>query len=1004
MRGAGTGGHAEGHPGRCRHPFRGPIFGRVVTAGKQELLRCAPGAARARRPVGASRPCATRAGRTHHDHRPLPVTVNRVISAGHDPHAFMAIDGSGRNLTNEQLMGTQWNWPGARWWRVDLHAHSPASHDFGSEADRGDPDWVAWITAARDAGLDAIAVTDHNTAAGIAPLQDAASRVENGPVLFPGVEVTASDGVHLLVLFDPACSDRHVEDFLSRVKVPVDNRGDETARSSFSVEQILDECPAGALIVGPHVNQPRGLLDLSGQERRAVLRHASLAAVEVVPDYPVDKSWIDGSKSEIGRSLPRLWNSDSHALDQVGHRFTWIKMTRPDAGGLRLALLDGDDSVRPTAASDVVDPNSHAVSAIESIGIRNARYLGRSEPLTVPFNPWFNTIIGGRGTGKSTLVDFCRTALRRDGELEGHDELWRAFRRRLQVPRQRGEEGLLTDATTIELIYRKDGARFALSWNREGSVPSIARLEGASRIREEGDIRERFPVRIYSQKQLFEVARNPDALLAVIDDTDAVDGAGMRRRSRELSARYLALRSDARALRAEAAELPDRNAALSDVRRRLKLLQSGEHAAALKQYRKLRRHDESWRSIRQQVLDGIGDVGRSVDELAVADLDQETDAADEPAATALRTMHDELRGVVASLQESVRAAMTTAAERIREPGNDANDVWRKAVAASAKAYGEAGAQLEAAGISSPAGYRDLLDQQNDLQREIARLEHKRTTAREQEEAAASVLRQYREVRAGLSGRRERFANETSSDLVRIRIGAAGDRGNLPRFLRDNLGIAHFDQDHAALAQRIDPQSSGAWTWHSLDRTVGQLHAFIGGKASWDARDGRFERALKRLQPEQIDRLALYVAEDAVTVSFRDQRQPGRPWKPLAQGSPGQQTAALLAFVLGYGVEPIILDQPEDDLDNALIYELLVRRLREQKAHRQIIVVTHNPNIVVHGDAEFAMSLDTTNGQVSVVCSGGLQERTVRDEICRVMEGGRDAFRTRYRRIMPGSRT
>ena len=108
----------------------------------------------------------------------------------------------------------------------------------------------------------------------------------------------------------------------------------------------------------------------------------------------------------------------------------------------------------------------------------------------------------------------------------------------------------------------------------------------------------------------------------------------------------------------------------------------------------------------------------------------------------------------------------------------------------------------------------------------------------------------------------------------------------------------------------------------------------------------------------------------------------------------------MAFVLGYGVEPIVLDQPEDDLDNALIYELLVRRLREQKAQRQIIVVTHNPNIVVHGDAELAISLDTKNGEASVVCSGGLQERKVRDEICRVMEGGREAFQARYRRIMP----
>ena len=905
------------------------------------------------------------------------------------------------NLPNEHPIGAEWKWPGSRWWRVDLHAHSPASHDFGSETDRADPDWGAWITAARDAGLDAIAITDHNTADGIAPLQDAASRVESSPILYPGVEVTASDGVHLLVLMDPTCTDQHVEDFLSRVEIPVDNRGDETARSSFSVEQILERCPDHALIVGAHINQPRGLLNRCGQQRIAELQHPRLAAVEVAPDHPIDESWIDGSKPEIRRRIPILWNSDSHAFDQFSRRFTWVKMTKPDAGGLRLALLDGDDSVRPTADGDTVDPNLHAASAIESISVDKARYMGRSEPLTMRFNPWFNTIIGGRGTGKSTIVDFCRTALRRDGELDGHDELCRAFQQRLQVPRERGQEGLLTNATTIQLVYRKDGARFALSWNSEGSGPSIARFEGGVLIREEGDIRERFPVRIYSQKQLFEVARHPDALLAVIDDTAAVDGTGLRRRSAELTTRYLALRSEARALRAEAARLPARNAALSDVRRRLKVLQTGQHAAALKDYRRLRRHDESWHSIRQHVMDEIADVGRTVDDLAVADLDQEIENAHDPAGTALRSMHDELGRIVLSLKDTVHTAVATAQARIRDLGNDPDDPWRRAVEATAKEYKAVSAQLEAAGISSPAEYRDLLDEQNDLQREIGRLEHQRTTAQEREEAAGSVLHQYREVRAELSRRRERFANQTSSDLVRIRIDMAGDRGNLPGFLRETLGIGRFDQDHDALTERIDPQSSAAWTWRSLDTIVGQLYELIAGKDSWDAKDARFERALKRLRPEQLDRLALYVAEDAVTVSFRDQRQPGKPWKPLAQGSPGQQTAALLAFVLGYGVEPIVLDQPEDDLDNALIYELLVRRLREQKAQRQIIVVTHSPNIVVHGDAELAMSLDTTNGQASVVCSGGLQERVVRDEICRVMEGGRDAFQARYRRIMPG---
>ena len=66
----------------------------------------------------------------------------------------------------------------------------------------------------------------------------------------------------------------------------------------------------------------------------------------------------------------------------------------------------------------------------------------------------------------------------------------------------------------------------------------------------------------------------------------------------------------------------------------------------------------------------------------------------------------------------------------------------------------------------------------------------------------------------------------------------------------------------------------------------------------------------------------------------------------------------------------------------------------------MIVVTHNPNIVVHGDAEYVVSLSVSAGQTLIECQGGLQERDVRDEICRVMEGGREAFRSRYRRIVP----
>lgn len=107
---------------------------------------------------------------------------------------------------------------------------------------------------------------------------------------------------------------------------------------------------------------------------------------------------------------------------------------------------------------------------------------------------------------------------------------------------------------------------------------------------------------------------------------------------------------------------------------------------------------------------------------------------------------------------------------------------------------------------------------------------------------------------------------------------------------------------------------------------------------------------------------------------------------------------MLAFLLVHGEEPLVLDQPEDDLDNHLIYELVVQQIRGRKQTRQLIVVTHNPNIVVNGDAELVHVMDFRQGQCRVVQAGALQEIKIRDEVCRVMEGGREAFERRYRRI------
>ena len=135
-------------------------------------------------------------------------------------------------------------------------------------------------------------------------------------------------------------------------------------------------------------------------------------------------------------------------------------------------------------------------------------------------------------------------------------------------------------------------------------------------------------------------------------------------------------------------------------------------------------------------------------------------------------------------------------------------------------------------------------------------------------------------------------------------------------------------------------------------------------------------------------------QDDLRIEYRRDSQ----WVPIEQGSQGQRSAALLAFLLAFGKEPLVLDQPEDDLDNHLIYDLIVQQIRENKLRRQLIIVTHNPNVVVNGDAELVHVMEFGRGQCFVKDKGALQDKTVRSEVCRVMEGGRDAFARRWKRL------
>ncbi|EMW5746402.1 TPA: AAA family ATPase, partial [Enterococcus faecium] len=117
---------------------------------------------------------------------------------------------------------------------------------------------------------------------------------------------------------------------------------------------------------------------------------------------------------------------------------------------------------------------------------------------------------------------------------------------------------------------------------------------------------------------------------------------------------------------------------------------------------------------------------------------------------------------------------------------------------------------------------------------------------------------------------------------------------------------------------------------------------------------------------------------------------------LSNASAGQKTSAILSMILAYGNSPLILDQPEDDLDSQLINNLIVRSIITKKENRQILIVTHNANIPVNGDSEWLISMGDSK-EISADQCGSVDEPNIKPRICTVMEGGEDAFTNRAKR-------
>ena len=299
----------------------------------------------------------------------------------------------------------------------------------------------------------------------------------------------------------------------------------------------------------------------------------------------------------------------------------------------------------------------------------------------------------------------------------------------------------------------------------------------------------------------------------------------------------------------------------------------------------------------------------------------------------------------------------------------AQSVWQSRFDDAADAYGRLIKTLKAEGIDDPGEYGRLVQERSLLEERLEVLksqaqERTRLIKRSEQELVAVF-----KARRAVSDARSAFIRETlaGNEFVRMELRAFGDSGSLPvveRSLRETIeDEAHFESDIlvmdgdsgsgivAELLEGLPDDPTERFT--EFGRRLGHLRKrFVEACAGNGDFGGHFNNFLERRfsnVPEFLDKLLTWFPEDVLCVEY-DRSGRGSEFVPIAQASAGQRAAAMLAFLLAHGGEPLVLDQPEDDLDNHLIYDLVVRQIRENKLKRQIITVTHNPNIVVNGDA------------------------------------------------------
>lgn len=702
-----------------------------------------------------------------------------------------------------------------------------------------------------------------------------------------------------------------------------------------------------------------------------------------------NKNIVEGTDKNYKREHPiaTINSSDSNSIKSIGSRSTYIKMSSISIEGLREAFLDWKSRLR--TKDELKSANYSSIICVYWNG--EGCFL---KDQGIHFNKNLNTIIGGKGTGKSTIVETLRFIFNQEPKSQNAVKAYNEI-----------IKDVFKSGSTIQvLVYSPDMDKYYLIERVYPGEPIVKSIN-EELLKQKGMIKDEeiinlpvnniFNVEIYGQKEIYNIADDKSFQLKLIDRFLSKNFKKLLEIENILLGKLEENKIDLIGVKGKLNELEEYEKELIEIKqKKQKYIKLG-----IDKKLKTKRLYEDEKLILDTVLEKIKYIKEGF-EVFYNELDLDTEFIQENKikellnAEIIRNVKIELESFYKYLAEN-KIEVENKLQGVQEKIEGIINGWKLIYQKQEDEYKKILNLLRKDDIPDPDEFVKIDKREKELINEVSKKDRTIDKKKELENDRKGTLDKLREVRLNKFKERkivEEMINTDLKGILRINIEDSAIKDNLKKKIlsystyENRLLSSQIDRmiesDNFNIKRFIESLKSGKQALIDdlglTTNTAANLYRVIPEEDYYD---------IETMDFKSKTNIRLYVGPVDTPINERKDEN----FREIEHLSSGQKCTAILTLILLESQNPLIIDQPEDDLDNRYVVNDVITKLRAEKERRQFIIATHNANITISADSELILSLEANerNGWIDV--SGSIDDKEIKDAVELILEGGREVF-------------